>query len=328
MLTGLTGKVYPTRTLTPLTPISLGVVVSEVPAGYRYIRGADRFEREQVVVHPDLLLRTGLKRRQQIRLIHPITLLPALFTIVQTDATLSLNPLEVFIGPQAYTRLNRTVGDTPFAAFLTNVVAAPALDEAQAQAQGELREEITDDGLQSNMVILSPHGGDIETQTDIIARRMYTQLKGLSRACSHWGLQGYTVPEDPDDAFEKWHITSTDYYPQVYPQLSTLQARAFTYGISFHGLGVGDDVKIGGLASVSEQNAIVAVIDAATGPEVDVAVTNVNEIDGDSPRNLLNRLCSSISPHTIQVELGFNVRRDYALAIADALATYYDGSVF
>lgn len=316
------GPTFTNITFSDLTPDGLEVTVEEVPAGYDYILGNSRYEREQLCVHPRFLRRTGLKRRSQIRLVSTETGYAALYTIAHAVTDMP-DDLTFLCGPDAYDKLGIAQGT--FTATLSTKVVDTEISDAQAQTDGEMIEVLSDDGSQSDLIILSPHGGDIEGFTADMADTMYSNIIGGAKNASHWGLNGYVEAGYPSNGTDKWHITSVDVYPDNYPQLSTIIDRNFTYGISFHGFSGTNSVEVGGTASDTFKNDVVAAIEGAVGAEVTVQVTDNEYILGESPRNITNRL--SPNDNTVQVEMTYDVRSNYSTQIANALGDHYRNNV-
>ena len=61
------------------------------------------------------------------------------------------------------------------------------------------------------LVVLAPHGGDIEPHTDDQA-----ELVAAATGCSSWRCKGW---RPGGGAHERWHITSTDIDPGSFPLL-------------------------------------------------------------------------------------------------------------
>lgn len=197
-------------------------------------------------------------------------------------------------------------------------VPHPGLTEAEARARGELIERLIDDGTNTGLLVLAPHGGQVEIQTDRQADLVVEQL-GRHRA-SAWICQGYDL-RGVRGAFERWHITSTDIHEASYPALRRLSGRRFAHAVSFHGHGA-PNVLIGGGAPVELRRAIAEVIRHALrekGIPVEVAGED-DELNGDDPRNIVNRYVDGTG---IQIEQSGPARREHGALIADAVARFY-----
>src|SRR5262249_9514744 len=121
-------------------------------------------------------------------------------------------------------------------------VPHPTFSQAQARANSEFIERLTDDGSQANLIAIAPHGGDIEPHTDQQAERVASRL-GAELATS-WRCKGWNGDGDP---FGTWHITSADICEWSFPRLATVISRGFLAAVSFHGFRR-NGILIGGLA--------------------------------------------------------------------------------
>jgi hypothetical protein len=66
---------------------------------------------------------------------------------------------------------------------------------------GEFVERLDDDGMHTALIVIAPHGGDIEANTDQQAEHVASQLAG--KRVSSWRCKGW----HPRGAFAHWHIT-------------------------------------------------------------------------------------------------------------------------
>ena len=79
--------------------------------------------------------------------------------------------------------------DGEFGGILDTKVADPDLCDEDARTAGELVERLRDDGSQTHLIAIAPHGGDIEPHTDEQAARVADRL-GLQLASS-WRCKGW-----------------------------------------------------------------------------------------------------------------------------------------
>lgn len=313
------GRVFSKRSTSALDLSTQLFTVRELPVDYFRVLGHTPFERENLVVHPDLFAQIGKVRRSHVRLLDIANNeAPSVFTLAHYDGNLEpSDPTVIWIGPQAYTRLGKSPGDAPFQVKMRTEVVS-VLTQAQAISQGEFIEEIFDDGVQSDFAILSPHGGDIEVKTDLMSKALYDNLQGQSKNASVWWAEGYATGSDPVDAFAKWHITATDVFAGDFPKLQTLVTRQFTHTMSFHGLSAGNDLLLGGNAPYKAALKTALETDI---PGLTVILTSLEELDGDSPRNLINRYNVS-GTNSVQLEIGFTARQNFESEIVTSIANY------
>jgi phage replication-related protein YjqB (UPF0714/DUF867 family) len=314
------------RSTSPLTADGLTVTAREVPSDYHEVIGSSRYERENIVIHPDLTTRSSLVRRQNLRLIEPNQNHVAIYTAAHEDTSVG-NPTDIWVGPDGWARLGLTSSDAPVELQLDTTSTRTDLTESEAQSQGEVIELVEDDGSQSNMMVFAYHGGNMEALTYDQAKTMKDRIQNNSANASLYGWKGYTDGDDPVSTFDKWHITSVDVHPESHTNLNSVKDRGFSYTLSFHGFSDNDRVAIGGLASSTFKGEIQTVIQNATGSEITVDIVSSDSyIAGQSPRNILNRVASTDT--TIQIEQSTSARQDYGTQIAQALADHYLNNVF
>jgi len=204
-----------------------------------------------------------------------------------------------------------------FDAIVDSQVPHPAYDDAEAEANSEFVERLTDDGTNRVLVACAPHGGAIEVHTDEQAERvaMVLAAEGVSLwCCKGWHAGGA--------AFDRWHITSTDISPASFQLLNSIRERGFTYAVSFHGFDE-QRILIGGAAPFSLKQAIQEALQASvadSGIPVDIATGG--DYNGDRPSNFVNWLTAG-GAGGIQIEQSLAARSQYGEPIADAVAGIY-----
>jgi phage replication-related protein YjqB (UPF0714/DUF867 family) len=313
------GRAFSKRSTRPLDLSTQLFTVKEVPVGYFRVLGHTPYERENLVVHPDLFKQIGKPRRSHVRLLDPLNDdVPSIFTLAHYDGNLApSDPTVIWVGPQAFARLGRSSEDTPFQVKMDTSVVKN-LTRAEAVTQGEYIEESFDDGVQNTFAILSPHGGDIEVKTDLMSKALYDNLQGQSKDVSVWWAEGYATVADPVNAFSKWHLTAVDVYAPDFPKLNAVVSRQFTHTMSFHGLSAGSVLLLGGNAPYKAALKTALETDI---PGLTVTLTEIEELDGDSPRNLINRY-NVTGTNSIQLEIGFTARQNFETEIVTSIANY------
>ena len=268
-------------------------------------------KKEHCSVDASLLEAIGSARGRQVRVSRGDADF-ALFTVV--DAGPGTSSPAVRIGRLGRLRLGST---TPFDGRIGPALPASDLTDEAARARGELVERLDDDGTNAGLLILAPHGGQIETPTDLQAERVATKLR--SGRVTTWRCRGYH-PAGSKAAFERWHITSTEISEASYPLLARVAARKFEHAVSFHGM-VEDRVLIGGAApsrlKVEVRDAIRTAL-RGTGIAVDVALPG-DANGGRDPRNIVNRY---VAAGGVQIEQSPRAREHWE-EIADAVARVY-----
>jgi phage replication-related protein YjqB (UPF0714/DUF867 family) len=213
-----------------------------------------------------------------------------------------------------------------FDGVVDSVGPHPNLTVDQARACGELVERLRDNGRQRELIVIAPHGGDIERHTDEQAEHVASRL--AAKAVSSWRCKGW---KGGGGAFVRWHITSTDISAASFPRLDLVISRGFTHAVAFHGFEDSEadtDVLIGGCAPDELKQEIAAAIDRATagsGLRVRIAAPE-DHFGGDDERNVVNRLRAE-GGSGIQIEQSPAARSRRWEEIADAVATVYDAKV-
>ena len=210
----------------------------------------------------------------------------------------------------------RLQSEAEFEGVLDTKVVDPDLSDTDARDAGELVERLDDDGFQTNLIVIAPHGGDIEEHTDGQAERVVKRLG--QRVASVWRCKGWR----PDGgAFVRWHITSTDLNPICFPKLNSVMSRRFVHAVAFHGFNDEPGVLIGGTAPVELKEQLRQAIQQVLPAGLDVRVALPGErYGGDDPNNIVNRLspCGGI-----QIEQGTSPRDDHGSDIADVVADFF-----
>jgi phage replication-related protein YjqB (UPF0714/DUF867 family) len=219
------------------------------------------------------------------------------------------------MGLEARARLGTT---STFSATLQTKVVAD-LTDAQAETQSEFVERLVDDGSNTGLIAIAPHGGWIEAHTDEQASLVRSLLAG--KGASSWICKGY---KQGGGAYDRWHITSTDISRRSFPGLDAVADRQFAYAVSFHGTSH-EIVLIGGSAPIEVKQLIrSAIVDAVAGSGIEVSIASAaDRYSGDAPENMVNWLTAG-GEGGVQIEQSMHARLLYGLAIATAVAGVFD----
>jgi phage replication-related protein YjqB (UPF0714/DUF867 family) len=270
---------------------------------------------EHCSADPEALAAIGRARGHQVRVrlaADPNTF--ALYTVSETRDEI----------PDSFVRMGRDgrarLGDGgEFAAIVDSVVPRPGLDDADAQRLHEFVERLNHDGTHRGLIVLAPHGGDIEAHTDTQADRVAEKLAEYS--VSSWRCKGF----GPGDggATRLFHITSTDIHEASFPALASVVGRPFRYAIAFHGFR-DDEILVGGGAYFRLKAEIAAKIEEAVrGAGIPVRIAGPDDVfGGDDPRNIVNRLTTN-GRNGIHIEQSLRARAEHGIAIADAVAAAF-----
>jgi phage replication-related protein YjqB (UPF0714/DUF867 family) len=162
---------------------------------------------------------------------------------------------------------------------------------------------------------LAPHGGDIEAGTDEAAAQLFKSMPDGS--CSMWAFHGFG-----DDAFDRYHVTSTDISPDRFPKLGAIEDVGFQHCVSFHVKGNADVIEVGGAADRDFRRQVADVIEDAVKNNWS-AEHRYEEIkyEGSSNTNVTNWLtCESASG--VQIELPISAARNYRKRIGRGLSEH------
>jgi phage replication-related protein YjqB (UPF0714/DUF867 family) len=253
--------------------------------------------REHASVRPDFAASLGLGVGRQA-IIRRDAGRFALYTL--TDGGPEPTAATVGMGPGGRGRLGGAT-EEQFGGILDSVAVDPAATMDEAMDGQKLLELLDDDGHPDGLIVLAPHGGDIEPFTDDQAEHVQALLADVGVSC--WRCKGW---KPHGGAVARWHITSTDIDSVSFPRLATVDGRGFRHAVAFHGFATDPDrpdVLVGGAAPDPLKRVVRAVIAAAVdGTDLRVAIAGPGDpLGGDEDRNLVNRLTAD-RRHGIQVE--------------------------
>ena len=195
-------------------------------------------------------------------------------------------------------------------------VTITGIDDNEAEERGEFIEYLSHDDRNHKLVVIAPHGGEIEQWTDKQAE--YVRNYYFPSECvSLWICKGFSS-KDEEDAFERWHITSTELSEKSFPKLYAIFGQKFEYSIAFHGWKQ-DSICVGGSADNDLKCEIKDAIKKALkaeGSDIDVKDSNCPEdFNGNNSNNIVNRL----GIKGIQIEQSRKARDDFHDVIAQAV---------
>jgi phage replication-related protein YjqB (UPF0714/DUF867 family) len=269
-------------------------------------------QREHCSLDPQRLASLGIPVGSQIRIKRQADQL-ALFTISETRNETAENTVRMI--QAARERLG--IPDE-FDAAVDTRVPHPTFTDDEAREHSEFVERLDDDGGQQQLVVLAPHGGAIELRTDDQAE--------LVRSClgddlaSVWRCKGFRVG---GGALLSWHIRSIDLSNQSFPLLKSIACRGFAHAVAFHGMSK-PGVIVGGAAPKALKRQVVDEIRRALASstiEVRLATAS-DELDGDDPANVVNRLTTG-GHNGVQLEQSEEARDRFWQEIAHAVVCVY-----
>jgi phage replication-related protein YjqB (UPF0714/DUF867 family) len=260
-------------------------------------QGDLRRQGEHASVLPDLLQTLGLDVGRQAIIRRDDAATFALYTL--TDAVSEPSVDTVRMGRSGRDRLDGAE-EQQFRGTLDSAAVDPAATEQEARDGQKLLELLDDDGHPRNLLVLAPHGGEIEPRTDDQAEHVRNLLADLGVSC--WRCKGW---KPGGGAGARWHITSTDINSACCPRLATIATRGFRHAVSFHGFTEEGrpDILIGGAAPdplKRVMRAVIAFADAGTGLRVEIASIG-DPLDGADEANIVNRLTTD-QHNGIQIE--------------------------
>lgn len=222
------------------------------------------------------------------------------------------------MGQQARARLDTGV---PFAAVLTTAVVAQGLTDEEAKDQNEFVERLVDNGYHRGLVTIVPHGGNIELFVDKQGERVTRLLS--AKGASSWICKGY---KQGGGAYARWHIRSVDISCNSFPALNVIATREFSYCVKFDGM-TDDGIMVGGGAPIGLRTSVRDAIAAAVSPSIEVHVAEPGDPrSGMDPENICNWLTAN-GDGGIQIEQSMQAREDSWAAIADAVASFFNGLI-
>ena len=181
---------------------------------------------------------------------------------------------------------------------------------------------MSDNGQNQKLVVIAPHGGEIESKTDKQAEIVRKEIS--CDDVSLWICKGFD--QEDKSAAERWHITATQINEKSFPMLGKIYERKFKYAIAFHGW-LQDNICVGGYKDnetvvkikVEIRNAIENAL-REKNSDIQVNVSGCPEcpeaFNGDNPDNIVNRL----GINGIQIEQCKLARTHFHEVIAQAVA--------
>jgi len=274
--------------------------------------------REHCLANLSQIKRIGRDRCQQVRIERPTATETALalYTVIDVHdeepdiVIVDKNPDDLLA------RLELSSTDLSsadhFPGKVNAQVTAVGLTDAEAETSSEFIENLADNGHNHGLIVIAPHGGNIEKYTDEQAEHVGQKLS--SEYVSEWIWKGF---KKGGGAFARWHITSTDISEESFPKLKTIMRRHFEYSVAFHGWG-NESICIGGTMPLDVINEIKkAITKAVTNSGIEVKDDGCPEgFNGNNPENIVNRL----STNGLQIEQSEKARKCYGIDIADAVA--------
>jgi len=295
-------------------PLSVTVVASSNAADATNTRR----RREHIQMDPDLFRQ--LKAAGLINLNNHLMLtmggysVPLTVQILAPQSTIT----QACIGVEALARFPGV--SLPASGTLSAYAPSTPVDDAAAQAAGQYYEFLTDNGSNTTMLVIVPHAGNIELNTETLATAAKVALDAAGKATSIWGGRGYGT--GAQDSYDHWHISTVDTWISQHPVLDTIDARGWTYCLSFHGQSASNRIDIGcKTAQDAFVDALVSALqgDAALSTQTIARTSDTSEIAGADSHNLGNRLSS----HYVQFEIGPEARASSSMrdAIIANIAT-------
>lgn len=281
----------------------------------------------QVSVSVQLAVLRGVELGDQVRIERAGGEQYALFTIAEVRDLESMEPtMKIGMNAEARMRLGMHAEEPEVCAHLVTNVAPMAPDFTESA----LRED-------TRILVMAPHGGDIEADTDAQALLVADLLAAYEP--STWICSG---THEGGGAFRIWHIPSTEISVNSFPALEQLAADDYEWALAFHGFSPTGDcvdglaefvefddperlVIVGGLAAPAILEDVAEAIQQALGDSFSVVLPAGGACAGKELDNLVNRMASSLQ--TVQIESSPAAREGdnharVAEAVAQALALH------
>jgi phage replication-related protein YjqB (UPF0714/DUF867 family) len=205
---------------------------------------------------------------------------------------------------------------------------------SENHAPARLTEQLLGDEAADGLAILAPHGGRIETGTDIQAALVYDLLAERGASVRAWIVRGFNPTTG---AHACWHITSSEISERSFPSLGSLFGQGsvhgpFAHAVAFHGHNDSEAIVIGGgLPNDDRQTALKQklrsmlsqALRTVTDRPPPIEVRRSGPLAGVQPENIVNRI--TIAGNGIQLEQPLAVRADerQRSAVARAVTDFY-----
>lgn len=224
-------------------------------------------------------------------------------------------------GRMALAARQRVGTNDTFDGTIDSQVPHPTYTEAEAEQNSEFIERLMDDGSNTFLAVLAPHGGHIEPGTDEQSEYVGSAM-GVTATV--WRCKGF---KQGGGAHDQWHITSTDIHPASFPLLNTIDERGFTYAVSFHGMTGNKEVLIGGAGPDLVKLALKDAIKNVLPSSYTVHLASPGDSNsGFSSENIVNWITTG-GAGGIQLEQTLDVRSNYGDEVAGAVASVFSGLV-
>lgn len=274
-----------------------------------------RLGNEHCKAKPKQIQDIGRHRHEQVRIEFPTTNdrnTSAIYTVTVFHADTG----SVILGHKIPNLRCRLTSEYKCKGVVKAQIMIEGLDDYEAEKLGELVEHLSHEEQNRKLIVIAPHGGEIEPWTDKQAEYIRNHLP--CDRVSMWLCKGFSTP-GLFDAYERWHITSTEISERSFPKLKTIFEPKFEYAIAFHGW-TQDSICVGGNAESADAGLIVEIKNAI---EHKLQGTNIKVEDtacpggfnGDDPSNIVNRL----GIKGIQIEQCKKARQDHHDKIAQAI---------
>jgi phage replication-related protein YjqB (UPF0714/DUF867 family) len=278
--------------------------------------------REHCSANFDKIQMIGRHLKEQVRLEFPVEngIIPAVYTIKEVHQE---EPDRVFVGNKIskFVKCLQLQNADDCKGEVKAQLTAEGLNAKQAEEYGDFIEELSDKDQNQKLVVIAPHGGEIEINTDKQAEIFGKEFS--AEDVSLWICKGFDKGDK--SAYERWHITATQINENSFPKLNTIYRRHFKYAIAFHGW-TEDHICVGGSKNQTPPDLKVRVKNAiqeallANGSDIRVYASDTPEgcpggFNGDSEDNIVNRL----GINGIQIEQCIVARKQYYAYIAKAV---------
>jgi phage replication-related protein YjqB (UPF0714/DUF867 family) len=203
-------------------------------------------------------------------------------------------------------------------------VTAEGLTDAEAEARSEFIENVTDNGDNHKLIVIAPHGGNIEKYTDEQAEHVVQKLS--SKYVSTWICKGF---KKGGGAFDRWHITSTDINEESFSKLKAIIAQIiargkFEYSVAFHGwtnhnnntICIGGSMRWTGLKEKIRDK----IVDVVRGSDIVVNTDHEHTCPPDFNGNDAENIVTRLGINSLQIEQSEEARKCYGIDIADVVA--------
>lgn len=176
----------------------------------------------------------------------------------------------------------------------------------------------------NHRIALSPHAGEIEPGTSIQTATVASEFK-------NWSTWSFAAEASEGSTFDSYHTPSTEIDPNDYTYLAEALEHPFDLAVAFHGFAPSNtdiDIYVGGSTPLAQRQRLAERLQFETGFNSVAARPSDGDLwqnySGTHGSNIVNRITTKSSEHSVQLEQRREPRRESAELIARVVVEYFD----